>query len=72
MLGERNITGEVFPWAEEQYFENGRPNFDGAIRNKSFFGDPDEGSGWPTKKQREGIEISLRLIKEDIDDFLNN
>ena len=72
LLGERNISGEIFPWGEEQYFENGRPNFDGAIRNKSFFVDPDEGSGWPTKKQREGIEISLCLIKEDIDNFLNS
>jgi hypothetical protein len=75
LLGERNIYGETFPWFDETWKDDGRrdhnpktdPAEDGGIY-RSFKGN---GAEYPTILQRKGIEVSLEIIKKDIDYFLS-
>ena len=74
LLGERNINGETFPWFNETWKDDGRRDhnpktdpMDGEIY-KSFNGN---GVEYPNILQRKGIEVSLEIIKKDIDYFLS-
>ncbi len=62
LLGERGVTNETFPWIEEKYKDDGRRD-----HSPKASGD---GEKWPSTKQRFGIDISLRVMIRDIDDYL--
>jgi glutathione peroxidase-family protein len=75
LLGERNVTGETFPWISESWTPDGRrnhnPKTDVSPNQNSEDYRSCDGSGWPNVLQRRGIDVSLELISKDIDDFLN-
>lgn len=75
LLGERNINGQTFPWIEETWTEDGRRNHnpktdpakdEGAEPYKAYNGE----HSWPNVLQRRGIEVSLEIIRRDIEEFL--
>ncbi len=63
LLGERGVTNETFPWVEEKYKEDGRRDHSPKVS--------DDGEKWPSKKQQFGINLSLEIIRRDIDGYLN-
>jgi len=63
LLGERDQQNNTFPWIEEKYKEDGRR--DHAPKQSA------DGEKWPTSQQKMGIELSLSIISEDIDGFLD-
>jgi glutathione peroxidase-family protein len=75
LLGERNTNGEMLPWLEERYDENGRRYYGPKTEHVD---DPDHISassnigGWPNLLQRKGIDFSLDLISADVDEFLRD
>lgn len=73
LLGERNVNGEVFPWIEERYDENGRRFYGPKTEHKSGadYEPVEPGKRWPNKLQRRGIDVSLEIISSDIDAFLS-
>ena len=72
LLGERDYIGTTFPWVKEKYQENGRRDWNPVNTPQENQEPTPEGqkSGWPTKEQRYGIELSLDLISKDIDNYL--
>ena len=74
MKNNANINGETFPWFNETWKDDGRRDhnpktdpMDGEIY-KSFNGN---GVEYPNILQRKGIEVSLEIIKKDIDYLLS-
>ena len=72
LLGERDYIGTTFPWVKEKYQENGKRDWNPVNTPQENQEPTPEGrkSGWPTKEQRYGIELSLDLISIDIDGYL--
>ena len=72
LLGERNYMGETFPWVEEKYQENGKRDWKPVNTKPENQGPIQKGqkTSWPTNEQRNGIELSLKSISEDIDEYL--
>lgn len=72
LLGERDYIGTTFPWVKEKYQENGKRDWNPVNTPQENQEPTPEGqkSGWPTKEQRYGIELSLDLISKDIDNYL--
>jgi glutathione peroxidase-family protein len=72
LLGERDYIGATFPWVKEKYQENGKRDWNPVNTPQENQEPTPEGqkSGWPTKEQRKGIELSLDLISIDIDEYL--
>jgi len=72
LLGERDYNGETFPWVEEKYQENGKRDWNPVDTPKEEQGPTprDQKTSWPTREQRNGIELSLKSISEDIDEYL--
>lgn len=66
LLGERDVSGEVYPWLNEKYTEDGTKDW------KPFIGSKDDGEPWvdPGIKNR-GIDLSLDIIGRDIDQYLS-
>lgn len=72
LLGERDYMGETFPWVEEKYQENGKRDWR-PVNTKLENQEPipkGQKTSWPTNEQRNGIELSLKSISEDIDEYL--
>jgi len=65
LLGERDITGEMYPWLNEKYLDNGDKDW------RPFTGKREDGQSWvdPTMKEK-GIDLSLDIISLDIDKYL--
>lgn len=75
LLGERNPDGEMFPWLEERYDENGRRYYKPKtehVEEPGHISYSKTGTAWPNITQRKGIDFSLQLISADIDEFLQN
>jgi glutathione peroxidase-family protein len=72
LLGERDYIGTTFPWVKEKYQENGKRDWNPVNTPQENQEPTPEGrkSGWPTKEQRYGIELSLKSISEDINEYL--
>ena len=72
LLGERNYMGETFPWVEEKYQENGKRDWKPVNTKPENQGPIPKGqkTSWPTKEQRMGMDVSLKSISEDIDEYL--
>jgi glutathione peroxidase-family protein len=68
MLGERNIFGETLPWFPEKYTPDGKRDHNPVTEKTNVL--PDDGP-YPTKLQQFGIEVSINVIKKDIDKYLN-
>ena len=72
LLGERDYIGVTFPWVEEKYQENGKRDWN-PVDTPQGEQDPtprDQKTSWPTKEQRMGMDVSLKSISEDIDEYL--
>ena len=67
LLGERDVNNNMFPWFEEKYTEDGWRD-----HNPSLGGtDIDDVDGpYPNKKQLFGIDVSLKIISNHIDNYL--
>lgn len=65
LLGERDISGEIYPWLNEKYLDDGQKDW------KPFVGAKEDGKPWiePSLKDR-GVDLSLDLISMDIDNYL--
>lgn len=65
LLGERDVNGEIYPWLNEKYLDNGTKDW------KPFIGPKDDGEPWidPAIKV-EGVNLSLDLISMDINEYL--
>ena len=71
LLGERNITGETYPWFDEKWKDDGRRDHNPvhSTGTQNFDDEPRQGR-WPNMIQRAGIDVSLEIISRDIDLFL--
>ena len=75
LLGERGINGDMFPWNKEKYQEDGRrdhnpdhsPEY---IWEKKPARTTEASSGWPDIMQRAGMDISISLMRRDIESYL--
>ena len=65
LLGERDITGEMYPWLNEKFLENGEKDW------RPLTGLREDGQSWvdPIMKEK-GVDLSLDLISGDIDEYL--
>jgi glutathione peroxidase-family protein len=65
LLGERDVFGEIYPWLDEKFLDNGEKDW------KPFVGPKDDGEPWidPQVKEK-GVDVSLDLISLDIDEYL--
>lgn len=65
LLGERDVSGEVYPWLNEKVLDDGQKDW------KPVMGIYEDGKPWiePSVKEQ-GIGISLDLISRDIDEYL--
>lgn len=73
LLGERDAIGVTFPWVQEKYQDNGKRDWN-PVNTPQVDQKPTpkgQKTSWPTEEQRNGIEFSLKLISEDIDEYLN-
>lgn len=69
LLGERTIGGDTFPWFPEKYQEDGRKDHNPKTDKHSNL--PDELVGpFPSPLQRFGIDVSLKMICRDINEYL--
>jgi glutathione peroxidase-family protein len=66
LLGERDISGEVYPWLNEKVLDNGNKDW------KPVVDVGKDGKPWvdPAVKAT-GIDLSLDIISRDIDEYLN-
>ena len=66
LLGERDVSGEIYPWLNEKVLNDGQKDW------KPFMGPKDDGQPWidPTIKEQ-GVDLSLDLISRDIDEYLS-
>jgi glutathione peroxidase-family protein len=69
LLGERDIFGQTFPWFEEKYNEEGKRDHKPVTKKDNI---DENDRPYPTKIQEFGIDVSLELIKRDINFYLNN
>jgi glutathione peroxidase-family protein len=65
LLGERDVSGEIYPWLSEKLLDNGEKDW------KPVVGPQDDGKPWiePAIKEK-GIGVSLDIISLDIDEYL--
>jgi glutathione peroxidase-family protein len=65
LLGERDVTGAIYPWLEEKVLDNGEKDW------KPFNGPKADGKPWidPEVKEK-GVDVSLDLISLDIEEYL--
>jgi len=68
MLGERNIFGETFSWYPEKYTEDGRRDHNPIIEDREDF---PNGGPYPTPLQRLGIDVSIDILRRDIEEYLS-
>jgi len=72
LLGERDYIGATFPWVTEKYQDNGKRDWN-PVTTPQENQQPtpkEQKTNWPTKEQRRGMDMSLDLISEDIDEYL--
>ena len=71
LLGERKIGGDTFPWYPEKFQVDGRKD-----HNPKTTDDEDTPTNmlgsFPSPLQRFGIDVSLKIISRDIDEYLKN
>jgi hypothetical protein len=66
LLGERDISGEVYPWLNEKVLDNGDKDW------KPVMVMYEDGKSWIDSNIKEkGVDLSLDLISRDIDDYLS-
>jgi len=65
LLGERDVSGEIYPWLEEKYLDDGQKDWKPVLAPK------EDGKVWiePALKER-GVDLSLDIISMDIDNYL--
>lgn len=68
MLGERNIFGETFDWFPEKYTEDGKRDHNPVTEEREDF---PSGGPYPNPLQRFGIDVSIDILKRDIDQYLS-
>jgi glutathione peroxidase-family protein len=66
LLGERDVSGEIYPWLNEKLLEDGQKDWN------PFIGAKEDGQPWidPNIKEQ-GVDLSLDLISRDIDEYLS-
>lgn len=71
LLGERTVGGDTFPWYPEKFQKDGRKDHKPVTESRQNA--PSEMSGrFPSPLQEFGIEVSLRIISNHIDEYLRN
>ena len=67
------VSSAIANWFEEKYQENGKRDWRPVDTPKEEQGPTprDQKTSWPTREQRNGIELSLDSISMDIDFYLN-
>lgn len=71
LLGERTIGGDTFPWYPEKYQQDGRKDHNPVTKSRQDV--PPEMSGsFPSPLQQFGIDVSLQIMSEHIDEYLRS
>lgn len=66
LLGERDVSGEIYPWLNEKVLNDGQKDW------RPFMGPKEDGQPWidPSIKEK-GVDLSLDVISRDIDQYLS-
>jgi len=65
---KEKIFGETFSWYPEKYTEDGRRDHNPIIEDREDF---PNGGPYPTPLQRLGIDVSIDILRRDIEEYLS-
>lgn len=68
LLGERDNTGNVFPWYPEKFTVDGKRDHNPVLKEDENY----PTGQFPSPVQKFGIEVSLNIISKDIKNYLNS
>jgi glutathione peroxidase-family protein len=69
LLGERTIGGDTFPWFPEKYQSDGRKDHNPLTGHHPEL-PPEMVGNFPTVLQSFGIDVSLKMISRDINEYI--